>query len=504
MARAVEDTPPPDLEEGSDTPNSIRVSGLVGGPLLGALAALWAWHGGHLQQPGALTLGVLVWMAMWWMTSAVDLAITSLLPVLLFPLLGVGTLKESTAPYADSVIFLFAGGALLGRALEVSGLSARFAGGLLRLAGSSPRGIVIAMFAASALVSAWVSNTATAAMMLPVGIATIHWAKKAAMPGHEHTRALRNFATGVLLAIAYGANVGGLLTIIGSPPNAIAAEWLDKQGTPIDFARWLRFGAPAFALLAPLVLGMLLAFLPMQGLRLNAGSGHGSGPDSGPGSAPGSAARTPLGRAEWITAGAFMLAVVGWIAHPFITWIPKGRMSDAAVAVGVALLLFVLPVRVRPWTGVLRGEAFRGLPWGVLILFGGGLSMAEAMQRTGVSQALGSSFSGLHSLPQPLIIFVVVAGLAIASEIASNTALTATAVPILGAMAPELGIPPEKLVIPAAYGASCAFMMPVGTPPNAMAYATGMVPLGKMLRVGLVLDLACAAVVTLLTMLLLG
>lgn len=500
------------MEEGSDTPNFIRVSGLVGGPLLGAVAALWALQGNHLQQPGALTLGVLVWMAMWWMTSAVDLAITSLLPVLLFPLMGVGTLKETTAPYADSVIFLFAGGALLGRALEVSGLSGRFAGRLLRLAGSSPRGIVVAMFAASALVSAWVSNTATAAMLLPVGIATIHWAKKAALPGHEHTRALRNFATGVLLAIAYGANVGGLLTIIGSPPNAIAAESLARLGQPVDFARWLRFGAPAVALLGPLVVVLLLAFLPMHGLRLRPAAQQADGGDPGgagesPGSAgesPGSRARTRLSRAEWITTGAFMLAVVGWIAHPFITWIPKGRVSDAAVAVGVALLLFVLPVRVRPWTGVLRGDAFRSLPWGVLILFGGGLSLAEAMQRTGLSQALGESFSGLHSLPQPLVIFAVVAGLAIASEIASNTALTATAVPILVAMAPDLGIPAEKLVIPAAFGASCAFMMPVGTPPNAMAYATGMVPLSRMLRVGLVLDLVCAAVVTLLTMLLLG
>jgi sodium-dependent dicarboxylate transporter 2/3/5 len=494
--------PEPDVPhaEREDVPHPVRALGLAAGPMA-AVAALLLCHPacgarGALSGDAAITLALLLWMAVWWTTAAVPLAATSLLPVLLLPVCGVGNFSANAAPYSDGIIFLFAGGAALGLALDRTRVSARFALAVLGLAGRSPVRIVAALFVSSALVSAWVSNTATAAMMLPVAVAATAWARANAAPHPARETALANFGVAALLAVAYGASTGGLLTLIGSPPNAIAADWLRGNGREIGFVGWLRFSVPVATVFGPLAVLALVRLNPMHGLVLRAAP---RGDDIAASEAHRPA---PLDRFGWATVAVFGLAATLWVLHPFIPAL-RGRVTDGGVAVVAALLLLAVPLQFRPWRAVLGASALRDLPWSVLILFGGGLSLADAMQRSGLSASLGEQFGALSALPTPLVVALVVAALVFASEVASNTALTATAVPILGALAPALGLPPEKLVIPAAFGASYAFMLPVGTPPNAIVYGTGLVPLPRMLRTGLVLNIVGTVTITLAALVLL-
>jgi sodium-dependent dicarboxylate transporter 2/3/5 len=463
-------------------------AGLVVGPLAGAVLVACTHPAlGHvrLAAPASWTLGLLAWMAIWWMTQAVPMAITSLLPALLLPLLGVGSFRDNAAHYADNIIFLFAGAGMIGLALERHGASERFTRALLGVAGTSPAGALCAVFAATMGISAFMSNAATTAMMVPLAMGIIAAARPA--PGVDAAQAAmarRNFATVLLLAAAYASTVGGAATIVGSPPNAIAAKYLTDSGIPVDFMRWARFAVPVALLFAPLALATMALMLPVRGLSLHELRLR---PPS------------PFGAAGWLSASIFACTVFVWVTASLwpAGWRPT-HLTDGGVAIAAASLLFVLPASARPWKPLLSWRCAERLPWGVYILFGGGLSLADAMQRTGLSAAIGQSFTGLGSMPAVVVLACVVAVLVFASEIASNTALTATAVPILGALAPELGIPPERLVIAAAFGASYAFMMPVGTPPNAMVYATGLVPHGAMLRVGLALNLIAIILITLM------
>ncbi len=464
--------------------------GRFAGPTFGITLALWmhpaAGGGSALTGESAVTAGLLVWMAIWWVTQAVDLAVTALLPVALLPVFGVMGFKDIAASYADNVIFLFAGGTVMAVALDRHGVSSHFVHWLLAAAGTRPRLVVTALFTSGAILSAFVSNTATTALMLPlaIGVASSVVPRPGTLPEVAATSA-RNFTCAALLAIAYGATVGGGATLIGSPPNAIAANYLRADGVELDFLGWARIGAPIALAVAPVVLLVLNRLLPTHGIKLTP-----RGKDDLP----------RLGFAGWTTLFVFGAAVLVWTtssAWP-AGWRPAG-LTDGGVAIGAAVLLMILPAglwapgrdRIVPWS------CTSDLPWGVFLLFGGGLAIGDAMERTGLSGAIGASFAGLGSLPGPLVLGAIVLSLALASEVGSNTALTATAVPILGSVAPALGMPIEKVAIATAFGASYAFMLPVGTPPNALVFGTGKVPYGKMVRIGFVLDLCVAAVVTL-------
>lgn len=475
-------------EDGSG-PRSIpaRVA-LVGGPLLGAaLAALThpdvgAWGG--LSREAAITLGLLGWMAGWWMLEAAPMAVTALLPAILLPLLGVGSFRDNACHYADSVIFLFAGGGVVALALERHGLTERFTRGLLGLAGTSPLRVVMAVFAGTAAVSAFMSNAAVTSMMIPIvaGLASTVRPRvdtSAALA----TRSRANFATVTMIVVAYASTVGGTATVIGSPPNAIAAKWLGDNGVSIDFLRWAQFAAPVACVMGVVSVIVLLRLFPVRGIEC------GMPPGEGP----------RMQGAAWITLAVFAGAVACWITPPEwnAPWRPT-MLADGVIAVIAAALLLCLPTSTRSWEPALPWQATQRLPWGVYILFGGGLALADAMQRTGLSQAIGHSFAGLGGMHAFLALGAVVTVMVFASEVASNTALTATAVPIVGALAPALGVPPERLVIATALGASLAFMLPVGTPPNAMVYATGRVSQRQMIRAGFLLDIASIVVITVL------
>ena len=480
----------------SDTWTTFRLVTLVLGPVVGFFLWLTFRPAGQVVDgnagAAAIVIGLLGWMAIWWATQTVDLAITGLLPVVILPVLGASKAEQVLAPYANDVIFLFAGGCILGIAIQRHGLGLKFLKIAIRIIGDSPNRIIAAFLLVTALVSAWVSNTATAAMMLPLGMAATAIYSNAENADSASSKAISNFQRAILLSIAYGASIGGVMTVLGSPPNPIGVEWINANGGKMDFVKWASIGVPTGILMMIAAQVIFIWAFPLHGLPRPKGELQVDRKGTG------------LSRAAKLTLLVFLAAVVTWVCAPFIkSLVPDLILKDGVIAIAAALALFIIPAARGSSQAIVPWSETGKLPWGVFILFGGGLSLAEAMQRTGVSQMIAQSVSGIGGMPEPLVIAIVAAVMIFASEIASNTALAATAVPIVGAMAPGLGIAPEKLVITAVLGASLAFMLPVGTPPNALVFSTGLVPMREMLRVGFVLNLCAIVVITLVCSLLL-
>ncbi|MBL9118454.1 MAG: SLC13/DASS family transporter [Phycisphaerae bacterium] len=486
--------PEPIRDEGG-LPGRWRIAAMFLGPVIGSAAAFVTWDA--IGSKGAIVLGVLTLMAIWWLTLAVELAATALLPVVLLPSFGISTFAESAAPYADGVIFLFAGGFVMAIALERHGLSERFAHVVVGCAGHTGANIVGAIMVATAALSAFVSNTATAAVMLPIALALTrphsqhhheyersHTTHETDLPTEDHLPDLgrRRFATAALLGVAYASTIGGVLTLVGSPPNAVAARFIQAEtGQSLSFVAWLRFGLPVGLVLLPITWFILTRwFFPCADVRIEA--------------RPKSAHR-PLDMPARTVLAIFALTVVAWFTRPLWNGLAPG-VRDESISITAALLLLALPAGVRPFGGLVTWHDLRALPWAVLILFGGGLSIAAAIEQHGVALWLASHSGSLTGAPTILVLLAITAVTCFASEVASNTALAATAMPVLGALGAASGAPIEGLAVTTALGASLAFMLPVGTPPNAMVYATGQVSPRDMARVGLLLNVIAIAVVT--------
>ncbi|MDF1562487.1 MAG: DASS family sodium-coupled anion symporter [Deltaproteobacteria bacterium] len=480
----------------------MRLAALLGGPLLGWLVG-WLLPADFVSSSGELVtlsdatraaaaLGV--WMAIWWLTEAVNISVTALLPVLMIPLWGAGTLAEACAPYAHPLIFLFLGGFLLALSMQRWGLHRRFALRVLSVVGSRPTRVIAGFMAVTAALSMWVSNTATVVMMLPIALSvlTLVGRKLDADGDGEFEGEQANLPVALLLGVAYAGSIGGIGTLIGSPPNLIAATFLSEElGVPMDFVSWMKVGLPLVVLFLPLCWWLLTRRLlpvgaaPVEGIAdLLRHERESLG---------------PVSRGEWVTLGVFCAAAALWVSRPYLG-VPG--LSDAGIAMGAALVLFVSPVDLRAGRFVLEWETARGVPWGTLLLFGGGLSLAGALSATGVTELIGSFTAGLSGLPGWLVVGVVAALVIFLTELTSNTATTATLVPVLAGLAGGLGLAPAELVIPAALAASCAFMLPVATPPNAIVYGSGKVPLQQMIRAGLWLNLIGIVLITLLAALL--
>ena len=480
----------------------IRWAGLIAGPALGALAfaALPAATtpeaaASHvaLTLAGRATAGLMVWMATWWITEAIDVAATALLPLAVLPLVTLGehpsasaAMTGAAAPYANPFIALFLGGFLLSLAMERWRLHRRVALIAIRLVGSRPAAIVAGFMAITTLMSMWVSNTATTVMMLPVAMSVLHLAHAdEVLSGDPAKRPA--FATCLMLCIAYAASIGGIGTLIGTPPNLILAGFLEEQyGVTISFVRWLAVGLPLVAVFTPIVWLLMTRWLyPVP--REPIAGGHEAVVEE----------LRSLGRpsrGERATFVIFMVTALAWITSPLLREItiaghrPLAGLSDPGIAIIAALALFVVPVEIRTRTFVLDWESTKRLPWGILILFGGGLSLADAVKSYGVAEFIGVHAHSLASLPT-LLIMILIAGAVIAlTELTSNTATTATLLPILAGLAPSLGIHPALLLIPTTIAASCAFMMPVATPPNAIVFGSGHVTIPQMCRAGIWLN----------------
>ncbi len=446
---------------------------------------------------GRVVAAVGVLMAYWWVTEAVPLEATALLPIVVFPLAGVMSIGGATAPYANSTIFLFLGGMLLGRAMERWGLHRRIALSVLGVVGARPAMIVLGMLIGTAFVSMWVSNTASAVMMLPIGVSVVGLVNEKLGEG----KAAQQLGLAVVLAIAYGASVGGVATIVGTPPNATlqatAKRLLDVE---VSFFEWFRFGLPL------VVVGLAVVWVVLTKLVYRVGSQE----------IPGvreliATEKRGLGRlsgGERAVLVVFALAVFGWIVPPLADVVLQARgldwglsrLSDAGVAMIAAVLLFVLPAGFRgetPARPVLVWSEAAQVPWGILLLFGGGLSLAAAFKEHGVDQAIAAMGDALGGLPLIVIVLSVALAATFMSELMSNTALAAVGLPIAAAMGPRFGLDPMVLMVAATLGASLAFMLPAGTPPNALVFGSGLVRIRQMAWAGVWLNLAFAVVIAL-------
>jgi solute carrier family 13 (sodium-dependent dicarboxylate transporter), member 2/3/5 len=455
----------------------IRLIGLVAGPLVAALIYYFApdtFNGGvAFTAGGKMTLAALAWMGIWWMSEAAPLPATALLPLVIFPFLGIASIKEAAAPFASPLIYLFLGGFLMAATMQRWGLDKRIALMVLRAVGSSPRKIVFAFMLVAAVFSAFVSNTATAAMMLPLALGVLAITKTSGnlLP-----------PPALLLGIAYGASIGGLATIIGSPPNGFVVQFLASEyDMQVSFLDWMKLGVPVACVMLPITWWLLVKYL------------HPSGKNKVEGLAQlVNDQLKEMGRpsaGEITTFVVFCCAVFGWVTRPLlIDLFPSANISDAGIAMTAGIALFVIPVN-RKGIFALDWEHAVKIPWQVLILFGGGLSLAAAIKTNGVSVFFASYATSLHFLHPIIILVIILAAVVFLTELTSNTATTAALVPILAAIALPLDLDRNALVAGTALAASCAFMLPVATPPNAIVFGSGHVTQHQMMRAGFALNI---------------
>ncbi|WP_298468738.1 DASS family sodium-coupled anion symporter [uncultured Erythrobacter sp.] len=462
---------------------------------------------GSAEMPGdaRFVAAIAALMAVWWMTEAIPLAVTSLLPIVLIPPLTERTVGETTGSYASPIVFLFLGGFLIAIAMEKWNLHRRIALLTLRRVGVSPQRIVLGMMIATGFLSMWVSNTATTLMMLPIGFSVLalvsgkgmagDMAQATTQPGDPD---IAQFGTCLVLAIAWSASMGGLGTLLGSPPNAIIAGYAsDELGIDIGFFDWMMLGVPlaaTFILIGWVLMTRLLYRFELS--EIPGGEELIESEISGLG---------PMSQGEKVVAFVFGGAAFLWIVPGLLSELPAiasaapwlGKLNDTAIAIGAGLALFLIPGNGRREMVLEWKDAENGLPWGVLLLFGGGLSLAGAVAATGLDDWFGQQVAGLEALPVILIIACVVAIVLFLTEVTSNTATAATFIPVLGGVALGIGMDPMALLVPAAFAATCAFMLPVGTPPNAIVFSTGAVTIAQMARGGLVLNLIGVGLITL-------
>lgn len=470
--------------------------GFWAGPALAVILLLLP-PPGTLTPEGWRTAAVAVWMAVWWMTEAVAIPVTALIPLVAFPATGVLSMVDAAAPYASELIFLFMGGFFLAVAMEHHGLHRRVALAIVAAVGTSPKRLVLGFMLATAFLSMWISNTATTAMMLPIGlaVATLFGARPSADESGAGTDAL---GVSLMLGIAYAASIGGVATLIGTPPNAVlAGAATELLGVEVGFGRWMLVGIPVTAVMLPLTWGLLVAVLhPPGDIRGDAASLLAR---ERAGLGPRSRGENRVGAVFVVTALAWVLRepkVMGSVTIPGIaTWLPEVR--DSTIAMAASLVLFLLPLDLRRGRFVLEWPVARTIPWGVLVLFGGGLSLARAMDRSGLAAWIGGGVEGLVGVP-PFVLFLVVAVLFVfLTEITSNTATATMAMPIMAGAALGLGEPALPFMATAALAASMAFMLPVATPPNAIVFGSGLLSIGQMVRAGFWLNMLSILIVTL-------
>jgi len=462
--------------------------GLWLGPLLFAAMLLLPTPTGMTIE-GQRMAAVALLMATWWMCESMPIPATSLLPIALFPLLGIASTQKATAPYANHLIFLFMGGFIIALAMQRWELHRRIAMNIVRVVGFSPGRLIFGFMAATAVLSAFVSNTATAVMMMPIGLAIIkHVVEEGKKEGldREIDFSPEKFAFGLnlMLGIAYAASIGGVATLIGTPPNTVLAGYLQKTyGYEITFARWLLVGVPLVLILLPLCwLWLTRVANPMKLKKVPGGRDLIDAELKAMGR---------MGAGERWTALVFGLTALAWIFRGQLSFLfsdPK-LVTDAAIGMTGALLLFLIPVDLKKNQFVMDWHWAAKMPWGVLILFGGGLALAGGFKETRLAEWIGGQVSLLQNAPVLVLVIAVTTLIIFLTELTSNTATAAMVMPILSAVAIGLGQNPLLLVVPAAIAASCAFMLPVATPPNAIVFGSGYVTIPQMVKSGFGLNI---------------
>jgi sodium-dependent dicarboxylate transporter 2/3/5 len=471
-------------DQGGAEHRSYQLAGLCLGPLIFA-AMLLAPPPSGLSPAGWATAALAVWMAVWWATEALPLFATALLPLVFLPLLGIANINAAAAPFANPVVFLLFGGFLIALAVERWNLHRRIAFHIILAAGNRPLNLIGGVMLATAALSMWISNTATTVMMLPIAVSLIG----VVVPeGAARGRDALNFAAAMMLGVAYAASIGGMSTLIGSPPNALAASYLGQAfNIKVSFPEWMAIALPIVAVMLGLAFLTLTRITFPFSKALAGTETHLVADmlrDMGPVSTP-----------EKRVAAVFLIVAAGWIFYPLVADRVGLDLGDTSIAIAGAIALFAIPANWKERRFLLDWQTARKAPFDILILFGGGLSLAQAIESSGLAAWIGNGLSFLHGMP--LIVLVLGACLLVTflTELMSNTATAAAFLPIAGSLALGADAAPLLLGIAVALAASSAYMLPVATLPNALVFGTGYVTLAQMLRAGLILSLVGAAVI---------
>ncbi|QUX29375.1 SLC13/DASS family transporter [Nocardiopsis akebiae] len=478
----------PGAESGGPGPGytPARVTGLVLGPLLFVLTLVFFEPEG-LSSAGRAVLATTLWVATWWITEAIPIPATSLLPVALLPLTGALEGDAVVAAYGNDIIFLFLGGFSLAIAMEKWNLHQRIALSIVAAIGTSPRRIVLGFMVATGFLSMWVSNTAATMMMIPVGLAVVYQASRS-LRGGEFADDLPRFEKSVVFGIGYAATIGGLGTLIGTPPLAVLSATAGELfGESVSFGGWMLFGVPIAVVL------LALAWFYLTGVKLRVRFKQ----------LPGGREiireeRRSLGRMsteEKLVLGVFLGTAFMWVTRSFLWEGLLPGISDGVIAIVATVVLFTLPTRGAGEPRILRWEDSKKIPWGILLLFGGGLAIAAGFVDTGLSAWIGEQLRVLDGVDVILTVVIATALVLFLTEITSNAATATMILPVMAALAVSLNIHPYALMVPCAMAANCAFMLPVGTPPNAIMFGTGRVTIMEMVRSGFWLNLIALALV---------
>ena len=467
-----------------DVRKTYQSLGLIAGPLAAILLGLF-FAPDDLEPAGRMTAAMAAWMAIWWASEAVPFAVTALLPLIFFPILGINNIKATSAPYANPMIYLFMGGFIVARAIEHWDLHRRMALNIFTLVGTHARALVGGIMMAAALISMWISNTATSLMLLPIATSIVAVVMNS-VDGLSETQK-RNFGITMVLGLAYGATIGGVATLVGTPPNAFLASFLDEtMGIEIGFGQWMLVGVPVSLTLLPLGWLVLTRFaypvdftasektqVHLRDLKAELG---------------------PITPPQKRVAMIFIALALAWALRKPITGLTGlSGLSDTGIAIFAAILTFVIPSGDHSQRSLLTWEQAAKLPWGILVLFGGGLSLAASVSSSGLAVWLGNSLSGLGAVHFALLVIAATALVIFLTELTSNLATIATFLPVMAALAVALDQDVLLLAVPVALAASCAFMLPIATPPNAIAFSSNMVTIPNMARAGFLLNLIAIA-----------
>lgn len=459
----------------------VRLLKIILGPLAFALA-LWLVPDESMGSEAKSMLATTLWVAIWWMTEAIPLPATSLLPLILLPVTGVMEIQSAAYSFGNPILLLFLGGFILAAAMKKWNLHKRIAINIITRIGFKPKHVILGFMVSTAFLSMWISNTATTLMMLPIATAII-----LSLTARNAPEKIGNFGKALMIGIAYSASIGGVATLIGTPPNAVLAGVVfDLYGEDLSFARWLLFAAPLSIVL------LLICWWYLTRFVLRSDSSDLDGKEII------SQEREKLGKMSWEEKWVlviFIMTAVAWLLRPFVLEKIIPGINDTSIVIGTVLLLFLIPSKSSKGEMLLTWKTAREIPWGILILFGGGLVIANGFQVSHLSTWIGNqfvSFEGWHTLVILLGIALIVVFL---TEINSNTATATIFFPVLAGMSGVLGIHPYVLMFVAGISASCAFMLPVATPPNAIVFGSGYLKISDMAKAGLWMNLIAIVVI---------
>ncbi len=467
--------------------NSQKI-GLVLGPLLFILTLLFFRPEG-LSEEAIAVLASTLWISIWWITEAIPIEVTSLLPIVLFPLTGGLGLSDTTSSYGHKYIFLYVGGFVLAIAIEKWNLHKRIALNIINVIGTDVKKIILGFMLACAFLSMWISNTATSVMMLPIGLAIISQLK-------DDPRTVANentiFGKALMLSIAYSASIGGMATLIGTPPNLVFAGVVEEMfDIEINFLQWLKFGLP---------ISLLLLFLSWKYLTEWAFSFKQKEFPGGREEIKKQVnALGKLSYEEKVVLVVFVLTAVAWITRSFLLNKFLPGIDDTIIAMVAAIILFIIPAKQAIGTRIIHWDEAVRLPWGILLLFGGGMALAQGFQSSGLANWIGSQLTLLEGVALILLLFVIVASVNFLTEITSNLATTAMILPIIAPLAFSINVHPYILMVGATVAASCAFMLPVATPPNAVVFGSGYLRIPDMVKTGLWMNIISIILLALIT-----